>query len=206
MPMSLPSGPRNTKRKPPPTRRSTSQTTSDQPRGPNQRLSSSGLVNASHTSRRGASKTRVSTISRSVGVVTCKVPRFFIGVLLRPKFLTTETQRSQRNPNKAECYDTLATQLNSCFLSVFSVISVSLWLFPVRPAFSFFGFHLLQQRIEALEAGLPDFAIIFQPVVGVGEGFGFDPAKMRAADDTAAHQPGPFQHADVLGGGGKRHA
>src|SRR5256885_8657872 len=35
-----------------------SQTTSDQSRGPNQRLSSSGLVNASQTRWRGASKTR----------------------------------------------------------------------------------------------------------------------------------------------------
>src|SRR5205807_10117791 len=78
MPMSWPSGPRNTKRKPPPTRRSTSQTTSDQPRGPNQRLSNSGFVNASQTRRRGASNTRVSTISRSVGVVTFKAPVFFI--------------------------------------------------------------------------------------------------------------------------------
>src|SRR5713226_10054041 len=79
--MSLPSGPRSTNRKPPPTFRSTSQTASDQPRGPNQRLRSSGLVNASQTRRRGASKTRVSTISRSVGVVTFKVPVFFIDSL-----------------------------------------------------------------------------------------------------------------------------
>src|SRR5881628_2509779 len=78
MPMSFPSGPRSTKRKPPPTFRSTSQTTRDQPRGPNQRLSSSGLENASKTRRRGASKTRVRTISRSVGVVTFNVPVFFI--------------------------------------------------------------------------------------------------------------------------------
>src|SRR2546425_13064310 len=77
--MSVPSGPRTTKRHVPPTFRSTSQTTSDQPRGPNQRLSSSGLVKASKTWRRGASKTRVSTTSRSVGVVTFNVPVFFIG-------------------------------------------------------------------------------------------------------------------------------
>lgn len=34
------------------------------------------------TRRRGASKTRVITTSRSVGVVTCNVPEFFIGDLL----------------------------------------------------------------------------------------------------------------------------
>src|SRR5713226_2988589 len=67
------------KRKPPPTFRSTRQTTSDQPRGPNQRSSSSGLLNASKTRWRGASKTRVRTISRSLGVVTFNVPVFFIG-------------------------------------------------------------------------------------------------------------------------------
>src|SRR5258706_16002180 len=79
--MSLPSGPRNTQRHAPPTFRSASQTTSDQPLGPNQRLSSSGLVNASKTSRRGASKTRVITTSRSVGVETINPPKFFIADL-----------------------------------------------------------------------------------------------------------------------------
>src|SRR5262249_16377689 len=84
MPISLPPGPRSTKRKPPPTFRSTSQTTSDQPRGPNQRLSSSGLVKASKTKWRGASKIRVITISRSPGVVTFSVPVFFMVVSLLP--------------------------------------------------------------------------------------------------------------------------
>src|SRR6266571_2265667 len=88
--MSLPPGPRNRERQAPPTFRSISQTTSDQPRGPNQRLNSSGLVKASKTRRRGASKTRVITTSRSVGVVTFNVPVFFIGDLLyrfvRPRF------------------------------------------------------------------------------------------------------------------------
>src|SRR6185312_7886425 len=79
-------GPRSTKRNPPPTFRSTSQTTSDQPRGPNQRLRNSGLLNASNIRRRGASKTRVITISRSVGVVTFNVPVFFIGVFLFWRF------------------------------------------------------------------------------------------------------------------------
>src|ERR1700704_2365226 len=76
--MSLPSGERITKRNPPPTRRSTSQTTSDHPRGPNQRLSNSGLVNESKTSWRGASNTRVIAISRSLGRVAFSVPVFFI--------------------------------------------------------------------------------------------------------------------------------
>src|SRR6266702_6722124 len=82
IPMVLPSGPRSTKRKPPPTLKSTSQTASDHPRGPNHCFRSSGLENASKTRWRGASKTRVITISRSVGVVTFNVPVFFIGNLL----------------------------------------------------------------------------------------------------------------------------
>src|SRR6267154_4430016 len=80
--MSLPSGPRKTQRHAPPTFRSASETTSDQPLGPNQRLSSSGLVKASKTRRRGASKTRVITTSRSVGRDTFNVPVFFIVDLL----------------------------------------------------------------------------------------------------------------------------
>src|SRR6266436_6506803 len=80
--MLVPSGPRNTQRQAPPAFRSISQTASDQPRGPNQRLNSSGLVKASKIRRRGASKTRVITTSRSVGVATFNVPVFLIGDLL----------------------------------------------------------------------------------------------------------------------------
>src|SRR3989304_4679078 len=72
-----------TQRQAPPTRRSTSQTTRFQPGGPPaQRLRSSGLVEASKTSRRGASKTRVMAISRSDGILTCSVPVSVIGGLL----------------------------------------------------------------------------------------------------------------------------
>src|SRR5258708_34972154 len=72
IPMSLPSGPRRTKRQAPPGRKSISQTASVQPCGPSQRTRCSGWVIASKTRRRGASKTRVMTISRSVGVVTVR--------------------------------------------------------------------------------------------------------------------------------------
>ena len=41
--------------------------------------------------------------------------------------------------------------------------------------------------------------------VDLGKGPGLDPAQVSAAGDTAAHEPGALQHADVLGGGGKRH-
>src|SRR5579863_3185476 len=54
-----------------------------QPGGPSSHcLTSSGLVRASKTRRRGASKTRVITISRPVGVVTFNCPAFIIGALL----------------------------------------------------------------------------------------------------------------------------
>src|SRR5216683_4070275 len=81
IPIWFPSGLRRTKRKPPPTRKSTSHTTSDHPRGPNQRLRRSGLVKASNTNLRGALNTRVSTICCGVGVATASVPVFFIAAL-----------------------------------------------------------------------------------------------------------------------------
>src|SRR5262245_12205171 len=65
-----PSGPADTNRYRPPSRRSTVHEVRFQPRAPYHRVSSGGWVNASKTSRAGAVKDRVSTISRSVGIVT----------------------------------------------------------------------------------------------------------------------------------------
>jgi hypothetical protein len=71
--ISVPSALRHTWRKVEPTFSSFSHTTIDQPGGPrSQRSSNSGLAIASKTRVRGASKTHVITISRSVGVVTFK--------------------------------------------------------------------------------------------------------------------------------------
>src|SRR5262245_54099229 len=71
--MAAPSGPRHDHLNLPPGCKSSSHFVISQPGGPNsQRFSSSGLAIASHTSRRGALKIRVRTISRSVGVVTFK--------------------------------------------------------------------------------------------------------------------------------------
>src|SRR5688572_19688691 len=62
----------------PPGRRSISHTGMVQPSGPSSQLGTcSGLVKASHTSRRGASNTRVATISTSDGVVNVVVPMLF---------------------------------------------------------------------------------------------------------------------------------
>src|SRR2546422_8799042 len=74
---------RHTKRYLPPTRRSISHPGIDQPGGPSShRLTSSGLVWASNTNWHGASNTRVITISRSPGAVSCNVAALFIGGLL----------------------------------------------------------------------------------------------------------------------------
>src|SRR5271170_6827040 len=82
MPMSCPSPWLQTKRRPPPGFRFILQTARRQSSVPyNQRFTSSGLVQASKTRWRGASKTRIIATSRSLGVVTFKVPLFFIGAL-----------------------------------------------------------------------------------------------------------------------------
>src|SRR5262249_23641118 len=63
-----------TKRQAPPGRRSIWHTGSVQPLGPYQCGTWSGLVKASKTSRRGAAKRRVMTISRSDGVANVVAP------------------------------------------------------------------------------------------------------------------------------------
>src|SRR5690349_14638371 len=73
---SWPSGPRRTKRQEPPGRTSISQTVSVEPCGPHHRFRCSGLLIASKTSRRGAPKSRVRTISRSEGNVTWRPAGF----------------------------------------------------------------------------------------------------------------------------------
>src|SRR5260370_37460718 len=75
------SGARWTQRKAPFGRRSISQTASGTPLGSHQCATCSALVQASKTTVRGASKMRVITISRSVGVVIFTVPMFFTGDL-----------------------------------------------------------------------------------------------------------------------------
>src|SRR5580704_8925517 len=76
-----PSAPPWTHRNGPFGRRSMSQTESGTPLGSHQCMTCSALVQASNTILRGASKMRVITISRSVGVVTLNLPVFFRGDL-----------------------------------------------------------------------------------------------------------------------------
>src|SRR5271154_1328295 len=82
IPMSCPLSCLQTKRRPPPGFRFILHTASRQSSGPHsQRFMSSGLVQASKTRCRGASKTRIMATSRSLGVVTFRVPLFFTGAL-----------------------------------------------------------------------------------------------------------------------------
>src|SRR5580692_6451373 len=78
---SPPSGERWTQRKAPFGRRSISQTASGTPLGSHQCATCSASVQASKTTARGASKMRVITISRSVGVAIFTVAMFFAGDL-----------------------------------------------------------------------------------------------------------------------------
>src|SRR5580693_3759596 len=78
---SPPSGARWIQRKAPCGRRSISQTASGTPLGSHQCATCAAFVQASNTTARGASKMRVITISRSVGVAIFTVPMFFTGDL-----------------------------------------------------------------------------------------------------------------------------
>src|SRR6516164_1422353 len=86
---SPPSGARFTKRKTPFGRRSISQTASGTPLGSHQWATCSALVQASKTSARGASKSRVTTIWRSLGAVIVTAPKLFTGAVSLSSFLST---------------------------------------------------------------------------------------------------------------------
>src|SRR5215469_15182859 len=86
---SPPSGERFTQRKAPFGRRSISQTRSGAPLGSHQWATCSALVQASKTRVRGASKSRVTTIWRSPGVVMLTAPMLFrVAVSLSPLLST----------------------------------------------------------------------------------------------------------------------
>src|SRR6516165_307885 len=78
---SPPSGARFTQRKAPPCRKSISHTASGTPLGSHQCATCSALVQASKTRARGASKSRVTTMWRSPGVVIATAPMLFSGAV-----------------------------------------------------------------------------------------------------------------------------
>src|SRR5690606_21302576 len=64
---------------------------------------------------------------------------------------------------------------------------------------------VLQRLLEGVEAGGPELLPLAQPVAGVLQPLGPDPAQMLAAHLAAVDQPGLRQHRDVLGGARKAH-
>src|SRR5688572_33148828 len=79
----------------PPGRASTSQSTISAPCGPNQREKCSAWVHTSNTSSRGASKTRVNTISSSTALASALLFRTAIPLLLERYFFALFLQPTQ---------------------------------------------------------------------------------------------------------------
>src|SRR5262245_4396811 len=126
------------KRKAPPGRTSISQKGVVKPRGPHHCAKRPGSVQALKTRRRGASKTRVMTSSRS-----------------------------------------------SVWVAAFVLASMSLPLF-----------QLVQIVIQAIEALLPETAIVFQPVAGILERARPQPAGPPLRLATAGDQTGALEHLE----------
>src|SRR5262249_44914614 len=136
------------KRKAPPGRTSISHKGVVKPRGPHHCAKRPGSVQALKTRRRGASKTRVMTTSRSSG-----------------------------------------------WVAAFVLASMSLPLL----------FQLVQIVIQAIEALLPETAIVFQPVAGILERARPKPAGPPLRLATAGDQTGALEHLEMLRNGRKAH-
>jgi len=61
-----------------------------------------------------------------------------------------------------------------------------------------FGFHLIEQGIQALEAALPKLAIAFQPLIGLGKRLGFEAARPALRVAIVRNQAGSLQYLEVL--------
>ena len=70
---------------------------------------------------------------------------------------------------------------------------------------SLFGFHLIEERVQCFEAGLPVPAELLGPEHRVSERRRAQAAKVLPTGDAATHEMGPLQHTHVLGGGGESH-
>lgn len=68
------------------------------------------------------------------------------------------------------------------------------------------GLHLLEERIQRLEAGLPVPAELLGPERRFLERRCVEAAEVLPPGDAAADQFGPFQHAHVLACGGEGHS
>ena len=139
------------------------------PNTPSQRLSSSGLVQASKTRLRGASKVRVMAISRSEGVVTCNFPAFF-----------------------AVLFELFAVSFTFCFIgrSPLSLSGLTSFLL---------GLQLFEQGVEALVIALPELAVALQPLGCFRERLRLELSRPPLRVTAARNQAGPLQHLEVLG-------
>src|ERR1700744_6492362 len=66
----------------------------------------------------------------------------------------------------------------------------------------FLFLKLLQILVEAVQAAFPEFSVFLDPGIGLFHGFGFQFDGMNPPRTAAAHQPGLFLHAQMLGNGG----
>jgi hypothetical protein len=68
------------------------------------------------------------------------------------------------------------------------------------------GLHLIEERVQCFEAGLPVPAELLGPQRHFLERRCAQAAEVLPPDDAAADEFGPLQHAHVLGGGGEGHS
>src|SRR5580693_3784321 len=141
-------------RKAPPGRTSISHDSVVKPCGPHQRAACSGSIHAWNTSRRGASRMRLTTSSRSA---------------------------------KAAAASDLAAAL---------LLRVMVLFLPLQFA------KMVFQAIQRLP---PEAAIGLEPVGGVLQRRGLEPAWPPLRLATTRDQAGALQHLEVLGDGGKAH-
>jgi hypothetical protein len=64
---------------------------------------------------------------------------------------------------------------------------------------------MAEQLDEPLDSRIPEAFVAAQPVVGALERSRVDATVVDAPADGAFHEPGSFQHLDVLRGRGERH-
>src|SRR5207302_4253877 len=89
------------------------------------------------------------------------------------------------------------TTSSRCADSVATLLAAAMFLLLL--------FQLTQIVFQAIEALLPEAAIVLQPVGGVLERTRLEPAGTPLRLATARDQAGALQHLEVLGDGGKAH-
>jgi len=67
------------------------------------------------------------------------------------------------------------------------------------------GFEFLQKAVEPIEGGLPEFAVLFEPLTGFGEWGGGEAAGAALGVAVAGDEAGALEDFEVLGDGGLGH-